>query len=127
MVLETHASLADFLVVTGVLAGGTAWLTGRAVARTWRPLWQLALYMLLLTAFTRFIHYALFDGPLLSGAGYLVDLAVLSALALLSFRVTRTNQMITQYNWLFERSGPLSWRAREGVRDSFERRSSTNT
>jgi hypothetical protein len=111
--METHASLTDFIVVTVVLAGGAAWLTGRAVARTWRPLWQLALYTLLLTAFTRFIHYALFEGPLLSGAGYLVDLAVLGALALVGFRVTRTNQMVTQYNWLYERTGPFTWRERD--------------
>jgi hypothetical protein len=110
--LDTHASLGEFLFVTGILGGGAAWLTGRAVARTWRPLWQLALYMLLLTLFTRFIHFALFHGPLLSGLGYVVDLAVLAVLAVLGFRVTRTNQMVTQYSWLYERTGPFSWRAR---------------
>ncbi len=116
--MDTHASLTAFVLVTGVLAGGAAWLTGRAVARTWRPLWQLVLYVLLLTGFTRFIHYALFEGPLLSGAGYLIDAAVLGVLALLGFRVTRTNQMVTQYNWLYERTGPLSWRERDHHRAS---------
>jgi hypothetical protein len=114
--METHASLGDFLFVTGVLGGGAAWLTGRAIAMTWRPIWQLALYMLLLTAFTRFIHYALFHGPLLSGAGYLIDLAVLAALALIGFRTTRAKQMVTQYNWLYERTGPFSWRPRDRSR-----------
>ena len=111
--METHASLAEFLFVTGVLAGGAAWLTGRAVANTWRPLWQLAVFVLLLTAFTRFIHFALFRGPLLSSTGFLIDLCVLAVLAVLGFRVTRTNQMVTQYNWLYQRTGPFSWRSRD--------------
>ncbi len=114
--METHGSLTAVILVTGVLAGGAAWLTGRAVANTWRSLWQLALYIVLLTAFTRFLHFALFEGPLLSGAGYLVDLAILAVMAVTGFRVTRTNQMVTQYNWLYERVGPLSWRARDHER-----------
>jgi hypothetical protein len=28
------------------------------------------------------------------------------------YRHTRTTQMTTQYRWLYERAGPLSWRAR---------------
>jgi hypothetical protein len=36
----------------------------------------------------------------------------LLAVASLSFRVSRTSQMVTQYPWLYERTGLLSWRAR---------------
>ncbi|MEO1092817.1 MAG: DUF6867 family protein [Pseudomonadota bacterium] len=113
--MDTHASLTSYLLVTGALGGGTAWLTGRAVARTWRTLAQLALYVVLLAAVSRFLHYALFHGALLSLNGYLIDLATLGAIALLGFRVTRTNQMVTQYDWLYERNGPFSWRSRAGA------------
>ncbi len=29
-----------FILVTFFLGGGAAWLTGRAAAQTWRPIWQ---------------------------------------------------------------------------------------
>lgn len=105
-------SLGVFLLMTVFLGGGAAWLTGRAIAWTWRPFYQLVAYMLLLAAFLRFLHFALFQGTLLSLHFYLVDLAVLLAFASLGFRVTRVRQMVTQYRWLYERSGPLSWRER---------------
>lgn len=105
-------SLPIFLFVTVALGGGAAYLTGRAVAITWRPLAQLIAYMVLLAAAVRFIHFALFHGTLLAPWFYLVDLVVLLALALLGFRVTRTFQMIDQYGWLYERAGPVAWRRR---------------
>lgn len=109
---DLHDSFLVFLIVTVALAGGAAWMTGRAIAMTWRPLYLLALYPMLLAAFVRFLHFSLFGAPLLSVPGYLVDATVLVAIAALSFRVHRTKQMVTQYNWLYERTGPLSWRER---------------
>jgi hypothetical protein len=108
-----EVSLGDFLLVTVFLGGGAAWLTGRAVAITWRSLWKLLLYIALLTCAVRFIHYALFGGTLLSGYFFLVDFVILLALANLGYRLTRTIQMVSQYSWLFERASPLSWRRRE--------------
>jgi hypothetical protein len=108
-----EVSLGDFLLVTVFLGGGAAWLTGRAVAITWRSLWKLVVYVLLLTAAVRFIHYALFGGTLLSLYFFLVDFVILLALANLGYRLTRTIQMVSQYSWLFERASPLSWRRRE--------------
>lgn len=110
-----EVSLPEFLLVTAVLGGGAAWLSGRALARTWQPAWHAALWMLLLAAAVRFIHYALFRGTLLSGHYYLVDLAVLLALAMLGYRRTRTRQMARQYGWLFRPHGPFGWRRREAV------------
>jgi Domain of unknown function (DUF6867) len=101
-----------FLVLTVILGGGAAFLAGRGLARTWRPLWRVFFYMALLAAATRFFHYALFDGALLSPYYYLVTYAVLLGTALLGFRVMRTTQMVTQYRWLYERTSPLTWRAR---------------
>ena len=108
-----EVSLGDFLLVTVFLGGGAAWLTGRAVAITWRSLWKLLLYVALLTCAVRFIHFALFGGTLLSPYFFLVDFVILLALANLGYRLTRTIQMVSQYSWLFERASPLSWRPRE--------------
>ncbi|NJL08497.1 MAG: hypothetical protein HC900_09715 [Methylacidiphilales bacterium] len=107
MVIEV--STGDFIIVTVLLGGGAAWLSGRAVAETWRPYMQLLAYMLILAAAVRFIHYALFHGTLLSLPYYSVDFIILAAVASLGYRTTRARQMATQYGWLYVRSGPLSW------------------
>lgn len=88
-----------FLLVTVVLGGAAAWATGKAIASTWKPLWQLAAYTLILAAAVRFFHYALFAEPLLAPVNYLVDLAVLAALAFGGHRLTRARQMKRQYGW----------------------------
>ncbi len=36
------------LFVTVLLGGGAAWLAGRAIAQTWRPMWHVVAYMALL-------------------------------------------------------------------------------
>jgi Domain of unknown function (DUF6867) len=105
-----EVSLGDFLLVTVFLGGGGAFLTGRAVAQTWRPFIQLVGYVLLLTAATRFIHFALFQGTLLSLQFYCVDFVILMAFAALGYRIARVHQMIGQYSWLYRRTGPISWR-----------------
>jgi small-conductance mechanosensitive channel len=107
-----EVSLGDFLLVTLFLGGGAAYLTGRAVAGTWRPYPKLIVYLLLLAAAVRFIHYALFGGTLLSPQFYVADLVILLILGTIGYRVTRAGQMTSQYGWLYERSGPFSWRAR---------------
>jgi hypothetical protein len=101
-----------FVLVTIVLGGGAAWLTGRAVAGTWRPAWQVFVYCLILGCVVRFFHYSLFGGTLLSGHYYLVDTAVLMALGFLGFRAARVSQMVTHYGWINEADGPLRWRRR---------------
>lgn len=101
-----------FLVLTVVIGGGAAWLAARGLALTWRPFWRVAAYMVLLAGAVRFFHYALFDGRLLSLYYYLVTYLVLLAIAGLAYRLTRTTQMVRQYPWLYERSGPFSWRSR---------------
>ena len=51
--------------VTLVLTGGASFMTGQAIARTWRPVWQVVAYGLLLAIVSRFFIYALFDGYML--------------------------------------------------------------
>ncbi len=101
------------LLVTGAIGGGAAWLTGRAIASTWRPFWHVVVYIVLLGAAVRFVHFALFQADLIAPASYAADTLYLLALGALSWRMTRAAQMATQYYWLYERSGPLSWRARD--------------
>lgn len=107
---EDYASL--FLLVTIVMGGGAAWLAGRAIAATWRPWQHVAGYMLILGIAVRFIHFALFEGTLLSPQYYAVDTAVCLIFGFLGYRVTRAAQMATQYGWINVRSGPFAWARR---------------
>ena len=104
--------LLQIALVTGVLGGGAAFLAGRAIAQTWRPFWSVLVYMAMLGAAVRFVHFALFEGTLLSPASYLADTLYLVLMGALAWRMTRAAQMATQYYWLYERTGPLTWRSR---------------
>jgi hypothetical protein len=104
------ASVSVFIGVTLVLFGGAAWLTGQALAATWRPVWQTFLYAPLLAALDRFFIYALFEGELLSLPAYLLHAMVLLAATLLAYRLTKARKMVSQYPWLYERAGPFGWR-----------------
>ena len=120
MVLATTISITEFLyeedsfgvfvLVTVILGGGAAALSGRALAATWRTWGQVVAYSFILGAAVRFFHFALFGGTLLSAHYYLVDCAVCLAFGLLGFRAARAAQMVTQYRWLNVPDGLLRWR-----------------
>jgi hypothetical protein len=112
-----QTNIIDFLLVTVFLGGGAAYLVGRAMAFIWAPTALLAVYTFMLTAAVRFIHYALFHGTLLSLHYFAVDVIILGVLAALGYRVTRAGQMASQYGWLYQRAGPLSWRRRAPAGD----------
>jgi hypothetical protein len=99
-----------FVLLTVLIGGAAAYASGKAIAHTWRPFWQVPFYSLLLAAGVRFCHFALFEEPLLSATSYAVDFLVTLLFASLGFRLVRARQMSTQYKWLFKRSGPLGWR-----------------
>ena len=109
-ILYEEPSIWLFMLVTVALGGWAAWMTGRAIAFAWHPPWLAVLAAVPLAAAVRFIHYALFGGTLLSWRYALVDFAVVAASAILAHRHARTGQMTRQYRWLYERTGPLSWR-----------------
>ena len=111
--VSQEGSFGVFLLITLVLGGGAAWLSGRAIAGTWRPWWQLPAYMLILGGAVRFIHFALFGGTFLSPYFYAVDAAVCLVFSALGFRLTRARQMTEQYPWIYIRNGPFGWRRRE--------------
>ena len=103
-----------FIILSVIIGGGAAFLAGRGLALTWQPLWKVVAYMILMGFALRFLHFALFEGKLLSVHYYLTDTLVLLAAAWLGYRLTRVKQMITQYNWLYRRSGLFSWREKSG-------------
>ena len=105
-------SLGVYVGLTVCLMGFAAFMTGRAIAATWKPAWHCLAYALLLGLADRFLAYALFGGHLLSPAAYLIDTATLLGIALLAWRLARVRKMVSQYPWLYERAGLLSWRAR---------------
>jgi len=109
-ILYEEDSLWTFILVTLILGGGAAWLSGRAIAQTWRPIWQVFVYSLILGCAVRFIHFSLFGGTLLSPHYYLVDTVLLMAFGFLGFRAARVAQMLTQYRWINEPAGALRWR-----------------
>ena len=110
--LYEENSFGVFVLVTVLLGGGAAALSGRAIALTWRPWWQVIAYSYILGAVVRFFHFSLFDGTLLSAHYFLVDSLVCMAFGFLGFRAARAGQMVTQYRWLNEPDGFLRWRRR---------------
>ncbi len=111
-ILFEEQSILVFIFVTLILGGAGAWMTGRACARTWRRYPPLVVYLLILSFGVRFIHFALFGGTLLSLHYWLIDLAVLLVIGTIAYRFTLARQMVSQYYWLYEKSGAFSWRAK---------------
>lgn len=104
-----EVSIWEFLIVTVLLGGGAAFMTGRAIALSWLENWRLFLYIAILNLAVRFIHFSLFEGTLLSLHYYIVDLAVLLIIAFAGKRSTRAYQMATQYSFEFKRTGLFGW------------------
>jgi hypothetical protein len=103
-----------FVLITLVLGGAGAWAAGRALAKTWRPMPMLAVYMAFLTAGVRFLHYALYGEPLLSLQYFIVAYVWTMIIGALGYRYMRAAQMATQYSWAYERAG-LNWRQKTGA------------
>ncbi len=108
------STLPVFIGLTVILIGGASWLTGQALARGWRPAWQMLPYGLLLGLADRFLTWSLFQGDLLTLAGYAIDTAVILAIGFVAYRLTLAGRMVAQYPWLYRRTGPFTWRDRPG-------------
>ncbi len=114
-----------FFFLTIILGGGAAWATGRALALNWRPFKEVVIYSCLLGLADRFLHWGLFldkpldvyKGDIASVHYYLVDTAVLLVFASLAYRLTQASCMTTQYPWLYRKTGPFTWAAREKPQD----------
>lgn len=101
------------LFVTAIIVGFAAFMTGQALANTWRPAWQMLPYGLMLGFADRFLVWGLFGGDGLSVSGYVIDTAYLIAVGFAAYRLTRARRMVTQYPWLYERAGPFGWKDKQ--------------
>lgn len=125
-ILFEQSSIVYFLIITVILGGGAAWMTGRACAQTWRNFKIALAYMVLLAVAIRFLHYVIpyyqadtgnmaYHATFLSLHYYLVDLAVLLIFCALGYRNTRVNQMVRQYGWLYKKTSPLTYSAKPEI------------
>jgi hypothetical protein len=99
-------------LVVIVIGLAMAFASGRAIASTWRPYSNVPVYVFVLTAAERFLHYALAGQQLLSIQFYLISFVLLLIVASLGYRRMRAQQMVTQYSWLYTSTGSLSWKTK---------------
>jgi len=105
-------SVLGFVIVTMVLFGFCAFMTGQALASAWQKAWKVLPYAVLLAAGDRFIGYALAGGELLSLSGFIVSWLVLAMISYGAFRLTLARKMVNQYPWLYELTGPFSFKSK---------------
>jgi hypothetical protein len=103
-----------FIGLTVIIIGGAAVMTGRALADGWKSPVQVVFACFGLALADRFLVYALFGGELLSLSGFLIDFAVITAMALAAHRLTAVHKMVAQYPWRYERASLWSYREKPG-------------
>lgn len=109
--IESDTGVKTIIRVLVMLIGfWTAWRTGRSAAENWKNEWTVVIYTLMLAVAIRFMHHALFDGPMLSLQLYIIDLIVLMVFSMAGYRFTRANQMANNYYWLYEKTSVFSWK-----------------
>jgi hypothetical protein len=111
MLYEKH--ILEFIILTLILGGWLAFMTGRAFALTWRNVAMLLFALLFIGLVNRFIHFAVVKGALFSLKYYMSDTFCLIIIGLIGFHFTRKKQMLTQYWWLYEPVGFLGYRLRK--------------
>ncbi|MGF1476956.1 MAG: DUF6867 family protein [Geminicoccaceae bacterium] len=99
-----------FLGLTLIVNGAAAVLTGIAVARNFRPVWQIYLACFCLALWDRFLVYALFEGQILHLLGFVIHGLALLGLALLAYRLAHVEKMLQQYPWRYDRVGLFNYR-----------------
>ncbi|MFY7962232.1 MAG: DUF6867 family protein [Elsteraceae bacterium] len=100
----------EFILLTLIFFGWIGYMTAASLGRTWRPAWHNVAYGFCLAGANRLLEMMLFQGDLSSLRGFLVASGYLIVVMLLSYRITVTKMMVTQYPWLYERTGLLGWR-----------------
>ena len=108
-ILYEESWVLPFLILNVFLGGWAAWQTGRAAAQTWRPFWMIIPYAIGLGLGVRFLHNSVFAGTLLSLHYFIIDVAVMAIVLAIGFRWKRSEQMASQYGWMFDRKPPLGW------------------
>ena len=103
-------SVIRFLVL--LIGFWTAGRSGKAAAENWSDYPIVIAYTVLLAAAMQFLHHALFDGPVISVFYYVIDFILLLIFSTAGYRVRRTNQMVNNYYWLYEKTSAFSWKAK---------------
>jgi hypothetical protein len=104
------SSWSGFVLLTIVVFGFGALMMGRALAETWRPVWQNVAYGLLLGVANRLFHNFFLADDVLNLPSYVVQTAVLIGIALVAYRITQAQKVVAQYPWLYQRTGLFSWK-----------------
>ncbi len=91
--------------------------TGLAPRRGGQSL-SFVFYMLLLGVGVRFIHFAPFGGTMVTLHYYIIDTIVLIIIGTLGYKYARTNQMVRQYHWLYEKVSPFNWKEKDQEPDA---------
>ncbi|RUM07562.1 DUF6867 family protein [Rhizobium chutanense] len=108
---ESDAGVRVVIRALVVLIGfWTAWRAGKAVADGWNNYPLAVVYTFLLAWAMQFLHHALFDGPMLDAVYYGIDFVTLLVFSTAGFRFRRTNQMVNNYYWLYEKTSAFSWK-----------------
>jgi hypothetical protein len=107
-------SFGVFIGLTVIIIGGAAVMTGRALADGWRSPLQVVFACFGLALADRFLIYALFGGELLHLSGFLIDFAVITAMAMVAHRLTVVHKMVAQYPWRYERASLWTYREKSG-------------
>jgi len=100
----------SFILLTVVAFGFAAMMMGRALAETWRPVWQNVVYGLLLGVANRLFHNFFMADDLLNLPSYVLQTAALIGIALIAYRITLAQKMVAQYPWVYQRTGLFGWR-----------------
>lgn len=88
----------------------TAWRAGRAVASNWDSYPLAVIYTFLVGLGLQFLHHALFNGPVFDLGNYALDVVLLLIFATAGYRYRRTDQMVNNYYWLYEKTSAFSWK-----------------
>ncbi len=104
------SGLWPFLILTLGIGGFMTAIAGRGLASRWYPAKLLPLIVLLIAAFVRFLHFALYDGTLFSTYYFLADFIFCLFFAALSYFDRRAALMSGLYPWAFRRYGLLGWK-----------------
>lgn len=106
-VFYEEESVLLFLLITVLIGGWMSWRTGRALAGAWKSVWLLIPSALALGLGVRFLHFALFEGTLLSAHYWAVDAASCLLFGWLGWRFERAGVMARQYAFAYRRDTPF--------------------
>ncbi|MGV1789538.1 hypothetical protein GR212_10560 [Rhizobium lusitanum] len=93
-----------------ILGFWTAWRAGRAVASNWESYPLVVIYCFLIGLGLQFLHHALFDGAVFDPVIYVIDVVLLLVFGTAGYRYRRTDQMVNNYYWLYEKTSAFSWK-----------------